>query len=311
MSSDFVFDTEKIGDLSGKSIFITGGTGGLGKEAILVFAQHHASKIFFTGRNRPAAESLIANTKASGSSSQLIFLPADLGDLSSVKSAVDSFSTLEGQDAKVDVLILNAGIMAVPPALTKDGYELQFGTNHLGHALFARLLVPALQNAPAPRILSLTSLGCGFAPRGGIDFASLKTDASGWFGAGWWRYGQSKLANILYARALASHYPTITSVSVHPGTVATELVSKHIGFWNRLFVNVSNRIAMGYYPLPPHMGAYNTLWCATVDRGDLVSGGFYLPVGKKGKPPHASGEDDEVAEKLWAWTEDELKPFLI
>lgn len=123
----------------------------------------------------------------------------------------------------------NAGIMACPEGLTKEGYEIQFGTNHVGHALLTKLLLPTLQRTAkgAPegsvRIVNLSSMGEQMAPKpDGIKFDHLKAPNSGGINT-WTRYGQSKLANVLFAKALAKRYPEIVSTSVHPGVVQTEL----------------------------------------------------------------------------------------
>jgi NAD(P)-dependent dehydrogenase (short-subunit alcohol dehydrogenase family) len=122
--------------------------------------------------------------------------------------------------------------MAIPTGLTKDGYEIQFGTNHLGHALLIKLLLPTLQRTADetkggadPRIVLLASKGMTLHPTGGIVFDELRTTQENLAFAHWRLYGQSKLANILYAAELARRLPQITSVSVHPGVMMTGLVT--------------------------------------------------------------------------------------
>jgi retinol dehydrogenase-12 len=136
---------------------------------------------------------------------------------------------------RLDSLMLNAGIMAVPEGVTRQGYEVQFGTNHLGHFLLAKLLLPTLLSTAQStslagsassdvRIVVLSSIGHLLAPlRSGIDFTSLKTDCGGWFSLV--RYGQSKLANLLFVKELERRYGKtgIISVAVHPGLIDTNL----------------------------------------------------------------------------------------
>lgn len=204
----------------------------------------------------------------------------------------------------------NAGIMAQPPSLTKDGYEVQFGTNHLGHALLIRRCLPLLQRTAEEssdaRIVILSSLAFRGHPHGGIVFSDLKTVQH--FTAcalgPWIRYGQSKLANLLYARELARRYPAITCVSIHPGVVSTGLVENQTR-GNRAFIYVTN---IGQL-MKPEEGAYNQLWAATARKEELVNGGFYEPVGVLGKLHRAAG-DDALAEKLWEWTEEALGEYL-
>ena len=132
-------------------------------------------EIYFTGRNAQAAEVVIAESK--GGSDKATFIPCDLDSLSSVSQAAKSF--LEKSGNELDVLICNAGVMAMPPGVSKDGYEIQFAINHLAHALFIKLCLPALQTAADKkgdaRIVSLTSLGFKSAPKAGIIFKDLKS----------------------------------------------------------------------------------------------------------------------------------------
>lgn len=209
---------------------------------------------------------------------------------------------------RLDILICNASIMAVPAGLTEDGYEIQFGTNHLGHALLIKLLLSALlQSAAQPgadvRIIILTSLGFRNHPKGGIVFKALRTPQESIFGS-WIRYGQSKLANILYAAELARRYPNILSVSIHPGVVQTGLVG-NLGFANKLLVYATNFGRM----LKPAEGAYNQLWAATTsDRSKIVNGAFYEPVGVlSNNKVDATSRSEKLAAELWDWTEQALE----
>lgn len=178
---------------------------------------------------------MIQQVRDSGFNTVVSFVACDLASLASVKAAAEKFIT---EESRLDVLICNAGIMAQPPSLTTNGYEMQFGTNHLGHALLIQKLLPLLlQNSEGAdvRIIIVTSIAFRMHPMGGIVFKDLKTPQDcGAFGS-WIRYGQSKLANILYARELARRYPGITSFSVHPGMVNTGLLDT-LSFTNRAFV---------------------------------------------------------------------------
>jgi NAD(P)-dependent dehydrogenase (short-subunit alcohol dehydrogenase family) len=134
----------------------------------------------------------------------------------------------------------NAGIMAKPPQLSTDGYEIQFATNHIGHALIIKTLLPVLvSTAEQPgadvRIVCNTSEGWRGHPKGGVQFDRLRTVQQFPMLGQWIRYGQSKIANIVYARELARRYPGITSVSIHPGVIATSLVSD-LGLVDRMTV---------------------------------------------------------------------------
>jgi len=304
------FNPEKdIPDLAGKVILVTGGTTGIGAETVIALAKHNPTKIYFTGRNESSAKSVISSIQETTPTAPVEFLPCDLSSLTSVQDAAKKILATE---SRLDILICNAGIMAVPPSQTKEGYEIQFGTNHVGHALLIKLLLPLLDKTQQDgdkdvRIVILTSQGYGLHPKGGILFSRLKTplDDLGVIG-GWTRYGQSKLANLLYARELARHYPNITATSIHPGVVGTNLVSKQ-GFWNKALIYASQ---MGKVKTPAE-GAWNQLWAATGKKSDVeVNGGYYEPVGVLTKLSKQAASD-KLAGELWEWTEKELEGWKI
>jgi NAD(P)-dependent dehydrogenase (short-subunit alcohol dehydrogenase family) len=319
-----------IPSLAGKVIVITGGTSGLGAESVLSLAKHSPARIYFTGRNDAAAQAVIervrhALDKSAGSESEqqcapkikststssvpdLVFLPCDLADLSSVNTLA---TRILGSEAQIDILMCNAGICAVSPGQTRDGYEIQFGTNHLGHALLTLKLLPLLQKAVSEkgdaRIVSLTSFGYNAAS--GISFDALKTKSGrDWTGMGRWiRYGESKLANILYAKELARRYPGITSVTVHPGVSATALV-ENMGFLDRLTTKALGIVEGGV--LSPEQGSLNQLWAATASKDIIMNGALFDPVGVKVKRLSKAAKDERLAQILWEWTDKELQKWL-
>ncbi|CAI7652502.1 unnamed protein product [Penicillium crustosum] len=291
-----------IPDLAGKSIFITGGTGGLGAASALHFAKHNPSHIYLSGRNATSAEKMIQQIHEINSKLAVTFIQCDLASLTSVKNVAELFIS---QHSTLDILMCNAGIMAQPPSQTVDGYELQFGTNHLGHALLIKKFIPLLEASTDPRIVLLTSQGWGLHPRGGIVFDKLKTTQDIAFGGPWVRYGQSKLANLVYARELAKRFPAITSVSVHPGVVGTGLVSG-LGIKEKMLVYALT----WWIILQPHEGAFSQTWAATVDKAEIRNGGYYEPVGKlMDRKLDSTARDGALAERLWDWTEEALKGF--
>jgi len=206
--------------------------------------------------------------------------------------------------------MLNAGIMAVDPGLSADGYEIQFATNHLGHALLVQLLFPLLQKtAQQPggdvRVINMTSIAYEQAPRQGVDFATLKTEQQS-LGLPmmhkWVRYGQSKLAQMLYTDELARHYPEITWVSIHPGVILTDLFG-NIPLATKLPVLLMN---IGR-TTPVEEGAYNQLWAATCEKKLLKNGGYYEPVGVLAKRSTKQSQDGKLAAKLWEWTQKQFE----
>ncbi|KAM0708189.1 hypothetical protein Q7P35_004839 [Cladosporium inversicolor] len=304
------FDTTTIPSLQGKILFITGGTAGLGRETIFSLAAHAPAHIYFSGRSSASANALTAELSKAHPTVPCTFIRADLASLSSVKTAAESFLA---QETRLDLFFANAGVMALPPGLTEDGYEVQFGTNHLGHAALLRLLLPVMeataQQGNDVRVIWNTSLG--YRGASGIDFATLKTPQAClspvYVMSDWFRYGQSKLANLLYAREIAARYPSITSVAIHPGVSETGLVTG-LGAFNRWFVWATTlRIKV-----PIEECAWNQQWAAVAPKGEgereVVSGTFYEPVGVKGGLTKAGG-DDGLAKELWEWTQKELEAF--
>ncbi|KAJ5239228.1 hypothetical protein N7468_003847 [Penicillium chermesinum] len=301
MGLDYDIDKETP-DLSGKTFFITGGTGGLGAETAHHLARHNAKDVWISGRNAKNAQKVIDKNIASGSKTNVTFIKCDLASLASVKRAAEAF--LEYCPEGPDVLMCVAGIMATPPGLTADGYEVQFGTNHLGHALLIKKLLPFLQakatQGKDPRIVILTSQAWMMHPRGGIIFDKLRTTQESMLMGTWFRYGQSKVANLIYARELARRHPEITTVSIHPGVVLTDLLGT-LRPQHRAFVYAASWWQM----LQPHedVGGYYS-------EREFGSGGYYEPVGKlKNKSLDSTATDEALATRLWDWTEAALEGY--
>lgn len=194
--------------------------------------------------------------------------------------------------------------MATPSAKTVEGYEAQFGTNHIGHALLTKLLLPTLiKTAELPvsiRIINVSSIAQSMAPPGGITFNTDKLCKLNNLR----QYGQSKLANVLFTKGLAKRYPQITSVAVHPGLVLTDL---YVAADKSNFVvkMAMNYIAPLFFQLPME-GAYNQLWAATAPKHQVANGRYYLPVGKlTGGSSYA--RDEELVDDLWDWTEEQFE----
>ncbi|KAH7120159.1 hypothetical protein B0J13DRAFT_486311 [Dactylonectria estremocensis] len=300
------YDPEKdLPSFKGKVIFVTGGTAGLGRESIEALAKHDPEHIYFSGRNAKAATTLIETINEANPGVGLTFVDLDMTSLASVRAAMRRFT-----HHRLDVLMCNAGIMAHPPAVTKDGFELQFGVNHLAHAVIIDSLLPTLQKTADlvdsdVRVICLTLEGYKGHPMGGFLYDRLRTPMDMFFGS-WLRYGQSKLANVAYAKEVARRYPKIMSVSVHPGVVKTELVT-NLTFVRRAFVYISNFL-MGTPLMEPKQGSYSQLWVTGADREQLVSGAYYKPIGVEAAVD-ATVNSEEVAMKLWNWTQDTLKRF--
>ena len=203
-------------DLHGRHIVVTGAASGLGRESARAFAAHGAS-VTVVARSPQRAAGAVAEIARLVPGAALEPAVADLGDLTTVRAFADTF--LAGHDT-VDVLVNNAGVMACPFGHTAQGFETQFGTNHLGHFLLTALLAPALLAAPAPRVVTLSSAGHS---RSDVDLADPNFESGGY--SPWIAYGRSKTANALFARELARRAGPrgLLSFAVHPGGIVTDL----------------------------------------------------------------------------------------
>lgn len=280
------------------------GTAGLGKQTILALAKHSPKQIAFTGRNKQNAELVIAEVKKIAPQVEATYYECDQSSLASVNGAAKAF--LATEPTRLDVLICNAGIMGGPMGLTKDGYEVQFGINFLAHAHFTKLFISLLDRTASEfgeaRVVNLTSKGYTMFP-GPLPYNELKTTQKNIGMAGKWaRYGQSKFAQVVFASEMAKRYPKITTISIHPGVIHTNLVEGQ-PLLDRIFVKMTT---FGQ-SISLEKGVYNTLWAATIPlQGNIKSGSIYYPVGEYQK--HTKAASDEAQwKKLWEWTEQQLE----
>lgn len=283
------------------------GNRGLGKEVVLALAKKNPQEIFLTVRNPEKSQAAVDDIKHHAPKVKISLLQCDLSSLATVRKAAEEFRS---QASRLDIVICSAGVMTLPPSLTRDGYEVQFGTNHLGHALLVKLILPVmLHTAKLPgsdvRFVVFTSQGYMMHPSGGILFDQLRTKQDNLWLARYQLYGQSKLANLLYAAQLAERYPQITSVSVHPGVVETELMTGQ-SLPDRIFLKLTS---IGKI-LTPEEGARNALWAATTDKAKIKNGSYYEPVGDR-QDFQRWAKNEELSRKLWEWTETELASYEI
>jgi retinol dehydrogenase 12 len=299
------FQPEKdIPDLAGKVIVVTGGNSGCGKETVLQLAKHNPGKLYLAARTQAKYDDAMKDVTEAAPNANVKYLELDLSSLASVKKATDQVLS---ENDRCDILVNNAGIMAHPHGLTQDGYEVQFGTNHMGHALLTRQLLPLMQKTAAlphadVRIVNLSSTAHMMAMGAGINFDKLKTDMKA-FNPGS-LYAQSKLANVLHARELSRRYPEILTMAVHPGRVETNLsnVMMDANNFNGKFQKVFDYLAG---PMTQQEGGLTQIWAATWKREEVKNGSYYTPVGKLNAGSGKS-RDGELAKKLWEWTEQEL-----
>lgn len=265
------------------------------------FAKHGA-RVFLAARTPSKAESAISEIKTAVPDANITFLELDLASFESISKAVETF---KASSDRLDILMNNAGVFGLPNGLTKDGYEVHFGTNHMGHALLIKLLLPTLQStAEKPdsdvRIINLSSDGHMTPPKGGLILEGVTT-AQEKYGT-LPLYGQSKLANILYTRELAKRFPEIKTVAVHPGVVDTGLTltfQQSNSWWAKPAYSVLKAVIL----TTPERGARTQLWCATSK--ETKTGVYYIPVGKENAGSGYS-RDEKLVNELWEYTEKEL-----
>ncbi|KAI9890793.1 MAG: hypothetical protein M1814_003577 [Vezdaea aestivalis] len=280
------------------------GTAGIGAHTLTAPEAHKPGHLIFPGRSKTRATSVISSIQSASPNQRIAFLECDLASFDSVRAAA---VRVRNMVERLDILILNAGIMAADAGLTSDGYEINLGTNHLGHALLVREVMPVLEQTTAlpdadVRIVALSSIGFHHAPSGGIQFERLKTSQYFRLAGLWVRYGQSKLANIPFVRELAKRYPKITASAVHPGVVFTGMLEGQ-PIYNRALVYAT---CYPFLSISMEETIKTPLWAATTDKGDVESGCFYELIGKHRRQNRYS-EDDALAEKLWEWTEQEIQ----
>jgi NAD(P)-dependent dehydrogenase (short-subunit alcohol dehydrogenase family) len=266
-------------------------------------AKHSPTRIYLAARSATKAEAAIQEIKNVVSNAEIEFLELDLSSCASVKRAASEFLLKE---ERLDILINNAGVLGLPAAETTEGYDIQFGTNYIGHHLLTKMLIPTLLKASelqglkpkGVRIVNVSSAGHASSPPGGIVFDDINQAKAHPLT----RYGQSKLANILETRELARRYPSITSVAVHPGVILTQIydVSRDSIAMMRYGLGLFGR---SLFVQSVAQGALNQLWAATSD--DVENGAYYNPIGSKSKGS-SYAQDGELARKLWDWTEADM-----
>jgi NAD(P)-dependent dehydrogenase (short-subunit alcohol dehydrogenase family) len=295
------FSFEKIPDLKDKIVIVTGGNTGIGYITCLELARKGAT-VYLAARSKERATDAIDRIKTQVPDAKIVWLHLDLQDLKQVVQAANEFKQ---QESKLDILINNAGIMAPPFSLTKDGIETQFGTNHVGHYLFTRELISTLKKAEKPRIVNLSSEAHKWHPKEGIAFDDINNEKAL---TNFSRYGQSKLANILFARELNKRYGTeIYCNSVHPGVVRTELgrgIEQSMGSILSTLMTPIMKLFSLVVQISAEDGALTSLYCATSP--DIVEKNikdkYFVPFAHEEEPLSIS-RDDVLSEKLWDFTE--------
>lgn len=288
------YEESQVPPQDGKTVFITGANTGIGFDTARVLAEKGA-RVLLGCRDGPRAKAAMAAIRQRAPKANLKWIELDLTSLASVQSASEQVLA----EGHLDLLINNAGVMVPPKTLTQDGFELQFGVNHLGHFALTGQLLPLLKQQPGARVVTVSSL----AHRGGkIDFDDLQADHRY---SRMKRYQMSKLANILFTLALSEKLTQaqcdLKAIACHPGGSNTEL-GRHLGPLKFLFLPlelIMNSSAEGALP---------TLRAATDP--DATSGDYYGPAGwgefarsAKRVAIDPAARKPELWERLWEASE--------
>ena len=290
---------DRIPDQSGRLAVVTGSNSGLGMIVARELARAGA-RVVLACRNVEKGETAAEEVRDAAPDAEVRVESLDLSSLDSVREFAERF---RAADEGLDLLINNAGVMAPPRKETADGFELQFGTNHLGHFALTGLLIGAMDGRDDARVVTVSS---GAHRMGRLDFDDLQWERRY---RRWGAYGQSKLANLLFAleldRRLHAAGSPISSLGAHPGYAATNLQSAAAPKVDRIVMRVTNLVIAQ----SAEMGALPLLYAAT-DPG--AEGGTYIgPDGiaeQRGHPKVAAisstAQDEDLARRLWEESEE-------
>ncbi len=298
MSKNSKWTSGDMPDLTGKVAIVTGANSGIGLEAALALARKGAH-VVIASRNLEKCDETAAQIRARTPACLLEVIRLDLADLATVRAFASAFR--DGHD-RLHLLVNNAGVMAIPYRKTVDGFEMQFGTNHLGHFALTGLLLDIILNTPGARVVIVSSSA---HTMGSVRFDDLQRQRSY---SKWEAYGQSKLANLLFAYELQRRFAAIganaMSVAAHPGYAATNLQTvgpqmegARLQLWG---MKLANRLLAQ----SKEMGALPTLYAATAP--DVQGGDYIGPDNFKewrGHPTtvhsNTASYDEATAGRLW------------
>jgi dehydrogenase/reductase SDR family protein 13 len=278
-----------VTDLANKTFIVTGANTGIGKITAKELARAGAH-VILACRSEAKTRAVIDEIKRDAASASLEYVQLDLADLASVRACAEAIGA---RNVPIHGLINNAGL-AGQRGLTKDGFELTFGTNHLGHYLFTRLLLDRIKQAGTARIVNVASASHYRAK--GLEWDALRQPTR--TTTGMHEYAMSKLSNVLFTKELARRLDGtgVTTYAVHPGVVATDV-------WRR--VPAPLRWLIKKFMITPQQGAESSLRCATDPELASQSGRYYDTGGKEAEP-NKIANDVELARTLWTrsaeWT---------
>ena len=287
------WDINNMADQNGRVAIVTGSNSGIGFETARALAIKNATVIMAV-RNLEKGRKAAEKVGSESGSAVVKVMKLDLSDLASIRKFAADFKS---KFSRLDLLINNAGVMVPPYTKTADGFELQLGTNHLGHFALTGLLIDLIKQTPNSRVVNVSSLAHAF---GKLDFNDLNWETRKY--KKWQAYGDSKMANLYFTyglnKKLGNGSSDVTVAAAHPGWTATEL-QRHSALTSTLNFFFAQDITMGALP---------TLYAATAP--DVKGGDYFGPAGfkeMKGYPKKVASvplsHDKKIAERLWTVSE--------
>ena len=276
-------------DLTGQVVIITGSNTGIGKETARELCRQGAN-VVLACRSEEKANNVIEEFKKENPKIKVEFIELDLSDLESIRSFVTEF---DKRHSRLDILINNAAVITSDRKETKDGFELQFGTNHIGPFYLTTLLLDLLKSSGDSRIINVSSEAHYYAT---IDWDNLMSEKKKY--ASFMTYVQSKLANNMFTRDLAKKLEgtNVKVVCLHPGSVITD-ISRNVKLW-KVF---AKGLVAGFFLKTPVQGAQTTIYCALEEHKKLQNGAYYKDCKVAKESSKVDKEEDR--KRLWEITE--------
>jgi NAD(P)-dependent dehydrogenase (short-subunit alcohol dehydrogenase family) len=300
--------SELGGNVQNKVYFVTGANSGIGCVTVKWLLKFGATVVMgcrSDERGRNAYEKIIRETSVHAQKF-LHLLIMDLSDLDSVKNVPKKLETLG--ISKIDCLINNAGIMAIPEYTTSaQGIEIQWATNHLGHFLLTKVLAKFLDMSEEPRVVNVSSLAHDqFSDKAGTPNIHLPKTEDNY--EPWIAYGNSKACNVLFTNMLMKKHPKWTVCSLHPGVIKTNLANSFFNSYNYFARSAMDIVfSAAVIDKSEEQGAATTLVCAATDKNELVNGGYYADCNIS--KMRDDMKEDKLQQDLWNYSEELVAGF--
>lgn len=269
-----------------KTTLITGGNAGIGKSTAIGLAKK-GFQVIIACRHLEKGKAAVLDIKKASNNQHISLLQCNLASFQSIENCAKNFLA---QYDKLDVLINNAGIFTGECRATEEGYEMQFGVNHLGHFYLTHLLLDTIKSTPDSRIVNVSSKA-----HYGVELDFERFRCGNWSYSPMEVYRRSKLCNVLFTKELAKRYPEITSHCLHPGVVGTSFANKESNWWISLFWSLAKP-----FMISADKGAENSIYVASSDKVTSTNGKYFD--NKKQFKASKPARVEATAEKLWEWS---------